>query len=672
MSGTLLAFKASIRRVTWATSCSKSPGVSPMMGWTTLAGVALLAGMMSLACASSVRAAPTPAQREEITALSVSLTKAGNLYKQGKIAESVEVVKEVQEKVEKMVAADKALIPFLEPLHAKLERAHAVLELEGATLPMLKKPSEMVADSKPAEGKPAAGKPAGVPTGAVSFSTHIVPILIGKCGNCHVNNARGMFSISSFENLMKGPPAGKVVFPGDAVGSRLIEVIESGDMPRGGLKVSADELATLKKWIADGAKYDGKTPQDSLASLNPNAKPDTGPMLQVVEATGKETVSFARDIAPVLAANCTNCHGTMRPRENFSLINFTALLKGGDGGPPIVPGKPEESLIVKKLKGTGGGQRMPVGRDPLSTDVMAKIEKWIAEGAKFDGGDPGQNVSQVAALARAKGATHAQLSEDRAKLAADNWRLGMPGNQPAKFESTNFLVLGNVGEATLADIGERAEAMAPKVAAIFKAPSDQPLIKGRMTLFVFSERYDYSEFGQMVEQRQIPKEWRGHWTFNTVDAYGALVPARNNDYSLELLVAQQLAGAYVASLGKTPRWFAEGSARSAAARLDPADPRVVAWNDQVLAAMATMASPGDGVNGKLAPEMNDIVNYSYVNFLMNDGKRFPKLLDQLKQGVAFDKAFSDSFGGSPEQVAEAWVKKPGVKARPTPKGKKTS
>jgi hypothetical protein len=655
MSGTLLVIKESSRRL--ARSAAHPIKTSHL----------ILAVLMAWGIAAAASAAPTPAQREEISALSVSLTKAGNLYKQGKISESVEVVKEVQAKVEKLVASDKSLIPFLEPLHAKLERAHAVLELEGATLPMLKKPSEMAA-----EAKPDAGKPGGVPTGALSFSTHIVPILMGKCGNCHVNNARGMFSISSFENLMKGPPAGKVIFPGDPVGSRLIEVIESGDMPRGGLKVSAEELATLKKWIADGAKYDGKSPQDSLASLNPNAKPDTGPMLQVMEATGKETISFARDIAPVLAANCTNCHGTMRPRENFSLINFTALLKGGDGGPPIVPGKPEESLIVKKLKGTGGGQRMPVGRDPLSTDVMAKIEKWILEGAKFDGGDPGQNVAQVAALARAKGATHAQLSEDRAKLAADNWRLGMPGNQPARFESTNFLVLGNVGEATLADIGERAEAMAPKVAAVFKAPSDQPLIKGRMTLFVFGERYDYSEFGQMVEQRQIPKEWRGHWTFNTVDAYGALVPARNNDYSLELLIAQQLAGAYVASLGKTPRWFAEGAARSTAARLDPSDSRVVAWNDQVLSAMATMATPGDGVNGKLAPEINDIVNYSYVNYLMNDGKRFPKLIDQLKQGIAFDKAFSESFGGSPEQVAEAWVKKPGVKARPAPKGKKTS
>ncbi|MEY4176634.1 MAG: hypothetical protein RLY70_208 [Planctomycetota bacterium] len=627
---------------------------------------ALAAGMTASIVGQAAFAAPTPAQREEIAALGTALTRAGNLYKQGKHAESGAVVKEVQAKVEKLAAADKSLLSFLESLYTKLERAHAVLELEGVELPPLKKPSDVEPEAKPAAGKPGAGPP----TGAVSFSKHVVPILIGKCGNCHVNNARGNFSISSFAALKKGPPGGTVIFPGDPIGSRLIEVIESGDMPRGGLKVSADELATLKKWITEGAKYDGQNEQDGLASLNAAAKPDAPPMVAVMEATGKETISFARDIASVIANNCTTCHGTMRPRENFSVVSFTSLLKGGDSGAPIVPGKPEESLLVRKLKGTGGGQRMPVNRDPLSTDVIAKIEKWILEGARFDGGDPGQGLAQVAALARAKGATHAQLSEDRAKLAGENWRLGMPNAAPARFESANFLVLGNVGEATLQDIGARAEAMAPKVAAVFKAPPEEPLIKGRMTLFVFSERYDYSEFGQMVERRQIPKEWRGHWQFNTVDSYGAIVPPRNDDYSLELLVAQQLAGAYVASLGKTPRWFAEGAARAAAARLDPADARVVKWNESLPEVLASMSAPDDGVNGKLAPEMNDVANYSFVNFLMND-KRFSKLIEPLKKGAAFDKTFSEAFAGSPGQVAEAWVKKPGIKTRPATKAKKS-
>ncbi|HND50924.1 MAG TPA: hypothetical protein PLV92_00950 [Pirellulaceae bacterium] len=636
-------------------------------GWlgATALFVALLIGATELAQA----APPTADQREEARTLSVALTRAGNLFKEGKFKESADAVKDVQSKVEKLATTGgRDVMPLIEPLVGKLERAHALLELEGIELPPLKKMADLAAAAaKPAETKPAAGKPAagGVPAGEVSFVTHVVPVLVGKCGRCHVQDARGRFSMSDFATLMKGPTEGKVIFPGDASGSRIIEVIESGDMPRGGLKVTPDELATVKKWINEGAKFDGKSDKDPLSSLNPNAKPADAPKIEVMEATGKETVSFARDIAPVIAQNCTNCHGNMRPRENFALITFERLLRGGDGGPPIVPGKPDESLLIKKLKGTGGGQRMPQGREPLSTDVIAKFEKWIAEGAKFDGGDPKSEVAVVAALARAKGATHEQLTADRAKLAGENWRMGMPGIQAVQFESDNFLVLGNVGENTLKDIGERAESMAPKVAGLFKIPEGKALIKGRMTLFVFGERYDYSEFGQMVERRQIPKEWRGHWQFNVVDSYGALVPPRSGEYSLEILVGQQLAGAYIASLGKIPRWFSEGCARAAAAKLDPSDPRVASWNSQLPEALGAMSAADDAINGKLPQEQGDVVNFSFVNFLMSDAKKFNRMLDELRKGVAFDKAFGETYGGSPSQVADAWAKRPAPKARPT-------
>src|SRR5437667_426741 len=154
---------------------------------------------------------------------------------------------------------------------------------------------------------------------------------------------------------------------------------------------------------------------------------------------------------------------------------------------------------------------------------------------------------------------HEQLTKERADLAAVNWRLGMPGTPPSKFESANFLVLGSVGENTLADIAKRAEALAPKVAEIFKAPRDQPLVKGRVTLFVFGERYNYGEFGKMVEERDLPTSWRGHYRFSIVDAYGVVLSPKAGDYSLDALIAQQLAAVYIASLGKgVPHWLAEG------------------------------------------------------------------------------------------------------------------
>jgi hypothetical protein len=290
---------------------------------------------------------------------------------------------------------------------------------------------------------------------------------------------------------------------------------------------------------------------------------------------------------------------------------------------------------------------------------MAKIEKWIEEGAKFDGPDAKQSIVEVAALIKAQGQTHEQLSADRAALAESNWRLGMPGIEANRYESTNFLVLGNAGENTLAEIGAKAEAMAPKVGDMLKAPADQPLVKGRVTLYVFSERYDYGEFGKMVEKRDLPSAWRGHYRFSIVDAYGAVLNSRSGDYSFDALIAQQLAAVYVASQGRAvPHWFAEGTGRTVGERLAPAgDARVAAWDAEVPRIIGSMASPDDFLTGKLAPEDADIASYSFVKFLMAD-KRYNVLLEGLRKGGEFNKVFSDTYGGSPAQATAAWVRKP--------------
>ena len=110
-----------------------------------------------------------------------------------------------------------------------------------------------------------------------------------------------------------------------------------------------------------------------------------------------------------------------------------------------------------------------------SLDMIAKIELWITEGAKFDGISSKADIERVVNVARAQRSTHEELTADRAKLSEAHWRLGSPGIKASKVESKNFMAMGDVGHNTLADIGERADAIAPKVAAILKADADQPL-----------------------------------------------------------------------------------------------------------------------------------------------------------------------------------------------------
>lgn len=629
--------------------------------WIVIAALAALLGN------SAALAAPTAEQRAEILAVGTLMTKAGNLYKGGKFQEAAEVVKEAQGRLEKLSeGADQKMVDALQTTYKRLINAHALLELEGVTLPELKPLEAKPAGDKPAPGAPGAG-------GGISFVKQVAPILNSRCGNCHVRNARGMFSMSTYENLMKGPPAGKVVFGGNVDGSDLIVKVKDREMPPNGAGIPDADLATLTRWVEEGAKFDGPDPAATLVSLLPaGAGQPAAPMITVQAATGKETISFAKDIAPVFVKSCVGCHGTNRPRNNFSLNSMESLLRGGDRGEPILPGKPADSLLIKKLKGMADGAQMPMGQTPLEEAVIAKIEKWIEEGAKFDGPDAKQPIAEVAAIAKANSQTHEELTADRAALADGNWRLGMPGIDASRHESANFLVLGNVGENTLADIAQRAEAMAPKVGEIFKAPADQALIKGRMSVFVFGERYDYGEFGRMVEKRDLPPVWRGHFRYSIVDAYGAVLTSRGGDYSLDALIAQQLAAVYVASQGRgVPHWFAEGSGRVVAERLAPAgDTRIAQWNDELPRILTGMSAPDDFLTGKTAPEDTDVCAFSFVKYLMADNAKYQAVLGGLRKGNDFNTAFSAAYGGSPSQVAGAWVRKP---PKPTKKaGKKAN
>jgi hypothetical protein len=592
-------------------------------------------------------AAPTSKQREKARELETAVAKAGNLYTQGKFKECGEVLTQVQGEFEKLIAeGNQDMINLLDGVYPRLLKAHALLELEGVRLPPLKKPGEAPKPQTPA------------PAGGVSFTKQIAPLLVTKCGRCHVNDSRGMFSMATFESLMKGPPEGVVIFPGDPVGSRVAEVIESGDMPRGGGRVTPQEFDLLKKWIAEGARFDGPDPKASLTTLS-DASPQEPAKVEVAPATGNEKISFSRDIAPVLVQECANCHGYgQRPSGRLNMTTFQGLLTGGESGPPVTPGNPAESLLIKKLKGLAG-DRMPLRRPPLADSIIAQFETWIAEGAKFDGPDATTDVKRVADLYRAAHSNHDQLSADRAKIAEQNWRLGMPNIGMENAETTNFLLVGNVGENTLADIGKQAEALAPRVAEIFKAPAGQPLVKGRLTLFVFAGRYDYSEFGQMVEKRELPGEWRGHWKFDIIDAYGAVVVPRGAEYSLESLLGQQIAGAYVASLGDSPHWFREGAARVAASRLSPDDPRVKSWDDSLSAVLGSMSQPADFLQGKLSPEPAAIASYSFMKFAMADPRKFDMLLNALRRGGKFEQAFAQAYGAPPAQLTATWVRRAG-------------
>jgi WD40 repeat protein len=93
-----------------------------------------------------------------------------------------------------------------------------------------------------------------------------------------------------------------------------------------------------------------------------------------------------RDVAPILVESCIACHNPRKSESKYVMTTFAQFAKGGQQGEGITlePGKPEESNLIELIK-PGGQPRMPFKQDPLSPAKIAVIERWVAEGAKYDG-----------------------------------------------------------------------------------------------------------------------------------------------------------------------------------------------------------------------------------------------------------------------------------------------
>jgi hypothetical protein len=97
------------------------------------------------------------------------------------------------------------------------------------------------------------------------------------------------------------------------------------------------------------------------------------------------TVSFETDVRPILKAYCFECHGEgekLRGGLDLRLAKF--LRKGGDSGPAIAAGKPDESLLLERLRSGA----MPPGKKKLTAAQVETIRTWVAAGAPVGRPEP--------------------------------------------------------------------------------------------------------------------------------------------------------------------------------------------------------------------------------------------------------------------------------------------
>ncbi len=98
---------------------------------------------------------------------------------------------------------------------------------------------------------------------------------------------------------------------------------------------------------------------------------------------------FESRVRPLLAANCYDCH-TDAAKGGLRVDSREALIKGGKRGPTIVPGKPEESLLIASVNHTSADLKMPKGAGKLKPEEIADLTKWVKDGAVW----PAANVAK--------------------------------------------------------------------------------------------------------------------------------------------------------------------------------------------------------------------------------------------------------------------------------------
>jgi mono/diheme cytochrome c family protein/cytochrome b subunit of formate dehydrogenase len=201
---------------------------------------------------------------------------------------------------------------------------------------------------------PGAAQPTG-PAAGPAWDTTISAIFTAKCAGCHISAALGDLSLKTYADALKGGQSGPAVVPGDPDASVLVQIQQQGGHAA---QLSAAELAQVVAWIEAGA------PEQPGAATPPPAT-----------AT---TEGWIGGIDQLVNAKCAACH-VNAALGGLSLKTYADALKGGQGGPAVVPSDPDQSVLVQvQQQGGHAGQ--------LTPEELERVIAWITAGAPEQGG----------------------------------------------------------------------------------------------------------------------------------------------------------------------------------------------------------------------------------------------------------------------------------------------
>ena len=278
--------------------------------------------------------------------------------------------------------------------------------------------------------------------------------------------------------------------------TQIAPMVFKNDIPQ---EANFDSIA---RWIVDGA-----LPNAAVAQV-PGPGPGPGP---------EERVDFVGDIQPIINANCAvaGCHvpDGIGPMSLVADVAFEELLNPGiPFQPRVIPGNPENSIIVERLEGRLQPQ-MPLDQDPLPQEEIALIRRWIAEGANRTAEPPGPGPGEPFGLVSVT-LDGVPLTEDAKSDPVD------PGEH----------TLNIIFDASVFHLDPEAGDVASEVAdfSIFPAESflfaDVEIIEDGMGISVTEEFPEDGAFQiQAIANFDTPDEAESHFYFGTKELSDAKV-----------------------------------------------------------------------------------------------------------------------------------------------------
>jgi mono/diheme cytochrome c family protein len=125
------------------------------------------------------------------------------------------------------------------------------------------------------------------------------------------------------------------------------------------------------------------------------------PALAQLPTSSARPVDFARDIEPILRANCIGCHGPATQQSGFRLDDRASILKGGNSGKPaVVPGQSAASPLIQRVAGMPGLTAMPPVGARLSSEQIGLLRAWVDQGVSWAGAPAPNSLASAPAASK--------------------------------------------------------------------------------------------------------------------------------------------------------------------------------------------------------------------------------------------------------------------------------